>query len=102
VVIVSQGRASRQGHLAGPRQRIWNVGSFTFTLHHVLRSSMALGRTVNQKRLGKASPENVGGASPNWRSRAATGRVSPAVLIVPGEALSVTIGHFANMPATRS
>ena len=54
-----------------------------------------------QKQPGKASPENVGGRSPNWRSRAAIGRVSPAVLIVPGEALSATIGHFANISVAR-
>jgi hypothetical protein len=35
----------------------------------------------------------VGGRSPNWRSRAATGRVSPALLTL---ALSASIGHFAN------
>jgi hypothetical protein len=50
--------------------------------------------SVNQKRLGKASPENVGGGSSNWRNRAATGRTSQAVLTLWREAFSGSIGHF--------
>jgi hypothetical protein len=40
------------------------------------------GRSVNRKRLGKASPENVDTGSPHWRRRAET-----------GESAIVALGH---------